>query len=148
MNFKRLIAQKVPPDHNSYLSAKKLLSFRNHIVQICYFTIFILHKDIWKCENSNHLFFKTYLLTAAIFGSRICKGQLISKGILGILNTPKKQTKKIGFTTIIPQVKLFLFVFWEKLKTPKRHFDANWPLAGTRKGEKNLSTLLTLLKVS
>ena len=58
MNFKRLIARKVPPDHNSYLIAKTLLPFRNHSVQICYFTIFILHKDIWKCENSNHFFSK------------------------------------------------------------------------------------------
>ena len=29
---------------------------------------------------------------------------------------------------MIPQVDLFLFVFWEKLKTPKRHFEINWPL--------------------
>ena len=116
---------------------KKILSFRNHSVQICYFTIFILHKDIWKCENSNHLFFKTYLLTAAIFGSRICKGQLISQGLFGILNSPKKRTKIFDFTTIIAQVNLFSFEFWEKLKTPKRHFEVNWPLSGTRKGEKN-----------
>ena len=29
---------------------------------------------------------------------------------------------------MIPQVDLFLFVFWEKLKTPKRHFEINLPL--------------------
>ena len=27
-----------------------------------------------------------------------------------------------------PQVDLFLFVFWRKLKTTKRHFEINWPL--------------------
>ena len=53
------------------------------------------------------------------------QGQLISKGLFGILNSPKKRTKKIDFTTMIPQVDLFLFVFWEKLKTPKRHFEIN-----------------------
>ena len=56
------------------------------------------------------------------------KGHLISKGLFGILNSPKKQTKKFDFTTIIPQVNLFSFIFWEKLKTPKRHFKVNCPL--------------------
>ena len=27
-------------------------------------------------------------------------------------------------------VDLFLFVFWKKVKTPKRHFEINWPLQG------------------
>ena len=53
------------------------------------------------------------------------KGQLISKGRFGILNSPKKRTKKFDFTTMIPQVDLFSFVFWEKLKTPKRHLEIN-----------------------
>jgi len=29
------------------------------------------------------------------------KGQLISKGLFGILNSPKKRTKKFDFTTMI-----------------------------------------------
>ena len=57
------------------------------------------------------------------------KGQLISKGLFGILNSSKKRTKKFDLTTIvttmIPQVDLFSFVFWEKLKTPKMHFEIN-----------------------
>ena len=28
---------------------------------------------------------------------------------------------------------VFLFVFWKKLKTPKMHFEINWPLAGSSK---------------
>ena len=32
-----------------------------------------------------------------------------------------------------PWVDLFSFVFWRKLKTPKRHFEINWPLAGKSK---------------
>ena len=56
---------------------------------------------------------------------QLTKGQLISKGLFGILNCPKKRTKKFEFTTMIPQVDLFSFVFWEKLKTPKRHFEIN-----------------------
>ena len=53
------------------------------------------------------------------------KGQLISKGLFVVLNSPKKRTKKFDFTTMIPQFVLFPFVFWEKLKTPKRHFEIN-----------------------
>ena len=45
------------------------------------------------------------------------KGQLISKCLFGIFNSPKKRTKKFNFTTKIPQVDLFSFLFWEKLKT-------------------------------
>ena len=30
----------------------------------------------------------------------------------------KKRSKKFDFTTMVPQVELFLFVFWTKLKTP------------------------------
>ena len=35
----------------------------------------------------------------------------------------QKTNKKFDFTTMIPKVDLFSFVFWEKLKTPKRHFE-------------------------
>ena len=41
------------------------------------------------------------------------KGQLISKCLFGIFNFPKKRTKKFNFTTMVPQVELFSFVFWE-----------------------------------
>ena len=35
----------------------------------------------------------------------------------------KKQTNEFYFTTMKPQVNLFSFGFWRKLKTPKRHFE-------------------------
>ena len=38
-------------------------------------------------------------------------------------------SKKFYFTTMKSQVDLFSFLFWRKLKTPKRHFEINWPLA-------------------
>ena len=53
------------------------------------------------------------------------KGQLISKGLFGILNSSKKRTKKFDLTITIPQVELFSFVFLEELKTPKRHSKIN-----------------------
>ena len=53
------------------------------------------------------------------------KGQLISKGLFGILNSSKKRTKKFDLITMIPQVDLFSFGFWKNLKTPIRHFEIN-----------------------
>ena len=41
------------------------------------------------------------------------KGWSVSKGFFGILNYPKKRTIKFDFTTMVPQVELFSFVFWE-----------------------------------
>ena len=55
----------------------------------------------------------------------VSKGQIISKANYGILNSSKKQTNKFDFTTMIPQVDLFSFVFWRKLKTPKSYFEIN-----------------------
>ena len=59
-------------------------------------------------------------------------GQIILKANYGNLNSSKKRTKKIDFTTMIPQVDLFSFVFWRKLKASKRHFEIKWPLVRTR----------------
>ena len=47
------------------------------------------------------------------------KGQLISKCLFGIFNFPKKQTKQLDFTTMVPQVELFLFIFWENWRHQK-----------------------------
>ena len=56
------------------------------------------------------------------------KGQLISKCLFGIFDSSKKPTKKSDLTTMVPPVELFSFIFWKNLKTPKRHFEINWPL--------------------
>ena len=45
------------------------------------------------------------------------------------LSLPKKQTKKFDFTIMVPQVKLFSFIFLGEFTTPKRHLEINWPLA-------------------
>ena len=52
--------------------------------------------------------------------SRCSKDKSIQKGLFVILNSSKKQTKKIDLsTTLKPQVNLFLFIFWKNLKTSK-----------------------------
>ena len=33
---------------------------------------------------------------------------------------------------MIPQVDMFSFIFWKKSKTPKNHFEINWPLVNVK----------------
>ena len=40
----------------------------------------------------------------------------------------QKRTNEFYFTTMKPQIDLFSFVFWRKLKTPKIHFAIKWPI--------------------
>ena len=42
-------------------------------------------------------------------------------GVFSIFNSPKKRKKKFDFTTMVPQVELFSFVFWENWR-PKKKF--------------------------
>ena len=53
------------------------------------------------------------------------KGQLISKGLFGMLNSSKNITKKMDPTTMKPQIELFSFVFLEELKTQRIPFEIN-----------------------
>ena len=53
------------------------------------------------------------------------KGHLISKWFFGVVDFLQKRTNEFDFTTMIPQVDLFSFAFWNRLKTPKRHFEIN-----------------------
>ena len=81
------------------------------------------------CKRNYNMYIFILLLTLKSLLQYLVKGQLISKGLFGILNSSKKRMKKFDLTTMIPQVDLFLFVFWKNLKTPKRHLEINWPLA-------------------
>ena len=56
------------------------------------------------------------------------KGQLIMKWFIFSSITSKKWTSEFDFTTMMPQVDLFSFVFWRKSTTPKNHFKIKWPL--------------------
>ena len=54
------------------------------------------------------------------------KGQLISKCLFGVFNSPKKGTKKIDFTIKYGSSSLIVFVrFLGELKIPKIHFEIN-----------------------
>jgi hypothetical protein len=47
------------------------------------------------------------------------KGQLILKCLFDFFNSPEKWTKKFDFTTMVPQVELFSFIFWENWRHQK-----------------------------
>ena len=49
------------------------------------------------------------------------KGQLISKCLFGIFNSPKKRTKKFNFTTMVPQVDFFCS-FFGRIEDTKKAF--------------------------
>ena len=56
------------------------------------------------------------------------KGQTKLKWFFQVIVSSKKWKNKFNFTTMIPQVDLFSFVFWRKLKRLKRPFEIIWPL--------------------
>ena len=57
------------------------------------------------------------------------KGQLISKCLFGVFNSPKKRKKTIRLEVPYVVVKSNFFVhFLGELKILKRHFEINWPL--------------------
>ena len=57
------------------------------------------------------------------------KGQLISKVLFGVFNSPKKRTKNVCPSRLGQKFE-FSSSFLGELKTLKRHFEINWPLRG------------------
>ena len=53
-------------------------------------------------------------------------GQLISKCLFGIFNSPKKWTKKIPLYYYGTSSRIVFDCFLGELKTPKRYFEINW----------------------
>ena len=68
------------------------------------------HSDRILIVGGKFLFLKTVL-----------KGQLISKFLFGIFNSPKKRTKKLDFNTMVPQVELFRS-FFGRIEDAKKTF--------------------------
>ena len=58
--------------------------------------------------------------------SIICKGQTKSKWFSQADISSKKTDEQILLYYYETSGWLFSFVFWKKLKTPKRHFEINW----------------------
>ena len=84
-------------------------------------------KNHLACATKRDMFlFKTIRFSKTFFVIDV-KGQLISKCLLGIFNTPKKRKKSSPL--LLWYLKLNFFVYFlGELKTAKRHFEINWPL--------------------
>ena len=50
------------------------------------------------------------------------KGQLISKGLFGIHNSPKKRMKKFDSTTMVSQIEMFFVRFLGEFEDIKKTF--------------------------
>ena len=68
------------------------------------------------------LHFEYYQSSAILRKAGFAKGQIISKWFLVSWISSKKRTKIFDFTTMIPQVDLFSFVFLEEIKDTKKPF--------------------------
>ena len=66
--------------------------------------------------------------TVQLKKKNLSKGQTKSKWFFQADVSSKKWTNEFNFTTMIPQVDLFSFVYWKKSKTPENHLEINWPL--------------------
>ena len=56
------------------------------------------------------------------------KGQLISKFLFGVFNSPKQMNENNSTWGTIVVKSDFYVRFLRELKIPKRHFEINWPL--------------------
>ena len=93
----------------------------------------------WTVKTNTTIEIKRELVVIGLKFKIYTKGQLISKGLFGILTSSKNQAKEVDLTTMIPQVDFFSFIFWKNLKTPKIHFEINWPLRKKQLQIANLS---------
>ena len=95
-----------------------------------------LMRSFWKISQIIGQFGFVSQVNCGVFGVFPCE---VSRHILSLC-APKGQTISKWFfkPTFLPKneqtnstlllVDLFSFVFWKKVKTPKRHFEINWPL--------------------
>ena len=100
------------------------LIFEIGILDLCRFTnVFTYPKLTFFLGRLSCKSTRTYERHFLLF-----KGQLISKWFLRSSISSKQQTSEFDFTIMIPQVNLFLFIFWRKSTTSKNLFEINWPL--------------------
>ena len=75
-----------------------------------------------RCPNTSLSIFRQTT------SSETTKGQLISKCLFGVLNSPKKWTKTIWLGTIVVKTNFFFVHFLGLLKIQNIHFEINWPV--------------------
>ena len=113
-----------------------------HVTHFCFVTIFMVHLDfglVFNFQRPNFFFpvdrssFCVIIVRNRKFSIQMMhpsfKGQLISKCLFDIFNSPKKWTKNL--TLILRYLKLNCFKsFFGRIEDTIRHFEINWPLNG------------------
>ena len=81
----------------------------------------ILLQTIWTWNHKSHtkVYFNKFVANTSILNFNLRLWMLLET----------KNTNPSAHHGTLPLVDLFSFVFWRTLKTPKRHFEINWPLA-------------------
>ena len=98
--------------------------FRDHALENHPKSFELFWEEFEEETKTNHMF-NDKKIDKENLNVKISKGQTKSKRFFQADVPSKTRTNEFDFTTMIPQVDLFSFVFWKKLKTPKRHFEIN-----------------------
>ena len=110
----------------------KIRHFAPNYQGIFHFVISLSNISTWlqilKRKSNSTMF---YSIWKTSLGWHLSKGQRNSSWFFQADVSSKKRMSEFYFITKTPQVDLFLFVFWRKLKISKRHFEINWPLVPT-----------------
>ena len=82
----------------------------------------------WRNRQPNSIFKpETWPTKHEQYETGLLKVTLISKGLFGILNSSKKKKEKLRPNYYDTSGWIVFVRFLEELKTPKRHFEINWP---------------------
>ena len=87
-----------------------------------------MFNTVENCYVPSMLIMFLFRIQSFVYQNIFFKGQSKAKWFFQANVSFKKRTNKFYFTSMNPLVDLFLFVFWKKLKAPKRHFEIIWPL--------------------
>ena len=109
--------QEVTSKKNSDMPAVNEISIMIHVVWV---VKFLLEKTL-----QHRMFGQAAEFKPGVVQRGVLKVSLSRNDFFKPTFPPKKPTNEFYFTTMKPQVDLFSFVFWRKLKTPKRHFKIN-----------------------
>ena len=98
---------------NVSINAHQLLLLKSSsaIIYLITMCLLVMTKIGNYCKARGEFHFSTW-----IDSHLISKGQLISKCHVFLVSSilPKNEHKKINFTTMVPQVELFSFIFWHQ----------------------------------
>ena len=100
----------------------------NQLECITKFTTEILHLQWTHFDIESEIFLKKALKHIYIAGQRNVNNLLKIRQILNYFFKPTFLPKNERTNSSLLLVDFFSFVFWKKVKTPKRHFEINWPL--------------------